>query len=647
MPRHFWLVFLIVMLAAPACASLTPSDQKNYQQAFHALDAGKIGAAVAAAKRADDPKLRKVILAETITAPNDPFNFEQISDFITQNPTWPERNALLLAAEEKLTDALTPKVLANWFTAHPPITMFAFYRAVEAINSTGNTTKALQMIRARWIDHDFGREEQQVFLERFTRLLRPSDHWARADRLLTTGKFDGVGRMLNLLNDGQRALVRARTTLTNDHRSGPEYAAAVPKELQHDPGLILELLRWARRHDRDTQAVALLQNQPTNPTNAAAWWNEREIQIRRALDNRNTLLAYQLAKDNRLQEGLPFSQAEFMAGWIALRLQKKPEIALQHFTKLYERSTYPITRARAAYWLGRTYAVRNDATQAAAWYAKAKDYPATFYGQIALAELDTGTLNVAEPAIAETTRTKFKRQELVQIALQLNQIGENKRFGQFLFALADDATTREDFVQLVELAAQGQRPDLAVRITKLATQRRLILSGSGFPIPYFGLAAAPEKALVLALMRQESMFTPDIVSPSGARGLMQLMTPTARAMARREGMMFSNKRLFEPGYNTRLGSAYLDLLLKQFDGSIILAVAAYNAGPSRVRGWMERFGDPRSKADPIDWIEIIPIYETRNYVQRVVEGLQVYRAQFNNGHAKLRIFQDLQAKPAD
>ena len=647
MARTFWLVLLIVLTAAPVRADLSPNDQKHYQQAFHALDAGRIGAAVAAAKRTTDPLLRKVVLAETITSPNDPYSFEQIIDFVEKNRVWPERKALLLAAEEKLTDAIPAKVLANWFTSHPPITMFAFTRAVAALDTIGDTQKAATMIRERWIDADFTRDEQQSFIERYQRLLRPSDHWARADRLLNDGKFDAAARMTYSLNDGQRALIRARTALAKDRNDGPEIAAEVPETARRDPGLILELLRWARRHDRDTQAVALLQNQPTNPSNAEGWWNERQIQIRRALVRRDIGLAYRLARDHRQQEGLPLTQAEFIAGWIALRLQKSPQIAVQHFTRQYELSTFPISRARGAYWLGRAYAALDNKAQTAAWLAKARDYPATFYGQLALAQTNTPMLSAAEPTIPEATRDKFKRQELVRIVQQLNQIGESTRAGQFLLARADQADTREEFIQLAELATRSRRPDIAVKIAKLATQRRQIISGSGFPVPDFPLAATPEKALVLALMRQESMFTPDIVSPAGAQGLMQLMPATARAMARKEGILFRNKKLSDPQYNTRLGSAYLNHLLKQFDGSIILAVAAYNAGPSRVRGWIEQYGDPRNRADPVDWIEIIPIYETRNYVQRVIEGLQIYRARLNNNRAKLRIFQDLQTNPAN
>ncbi|MGB4100389.1 MAG: lytic transglycosylase domain-containing protein [Alphaproteobacteria bacterium] len=651
MPRStFWLTLLttlIFLAAAPARAELSPEDQKHYRQAFHALDAGRTGAAIAAAKRAGSPLLRKVILAETITSPNDPYSFEQIIDFIEKNRVWPDRKSLLLAAEEKLTDAVPATVRANWFTAHQPITMFAFAHAAAALNSTGETARALNMIRERWIDGDFTRDELQFFTERYLRQMRPVDHWARTDRLLRDKKFDDATRMRDFLPEGQRALTRARIALAQDQRNAPEYASAVPEPLRHDAGLILEMLRWARRHDRNAEAVALLQNQPATPADAESWWNERQIQARRALVDRDIPRAYQLARDHRLQEGLPMTQAEFLAGWIALRLQHKPQIAIQHFTQMYEASTYPISRARGAYWLGRAYDAQNDPAQSASWYAKAKEYPATYYGQLALAEAQTPMLSTAEPTISDAARQKFRQHELIRIARALRQIGELKRFGQFILARADHATTREEFIQLAELAGQSGRPDIAVKIAKRATQNRQIISGSGFPVPDYPLTGTPDKALVLALMRQESTFTPDIVSPAGARGLMQLMPTTARAVARKEGVIFQNKKLSDPRYNIRLGSAYLAHLLKQFNGSIILAVAAYNAGPSRVKGWIEQYGDPRLRADPIDWIEIIPIYETRNYVQRVIEGMQIYRAQLNKGRAKLRILDDLRVTQAD
>jgi soluble lytic murein transglycosylase len=126
---------------------------------------------------------------------------------------------------------------------------------------------------------------------------------------------------------------------------------------------------------------------------------------------------------------------------------------------------------------------------------------------------------------------------------------------------------------------------------------------------------------VYAITRQESAFMTDARSPAGATGLMQLMPVTARETARRFGIpLGSTQQILNPDTNIQLGAAYLSQVSKQFDGNRILATAAYNAGPTRVRQWLR--GAEHLEFDV--WVENIPFDETRQYVQNVLTYSVIY-----------------------
>lgn len=654
LPQRFFGKFAYLFLLTALFAAFMPcrgaialssQDKKHYQAAFKALDKGRTKAALDAAKRAKDGTLRKVIVSEIMASPGNLYSFSEIADFIEKNRFWPNARALTVTAEGLLPGGMSAKSVANWLTAHPPITSHAFDLAIEALQTTGAGNRAARMVRARWIDGNFSRTDQSAFATRFRNILRPSDHWARTERLLWEDDSDGVNRMLPLLTDGYPMLAQARQALMRERTDASHWVSKVPMELRGNPGLLYDRIRWARRRNMDEQAITWLQDQPLDLDQHGhdrAWWQERHILIRRLLDQGQDREAYRLAADNNLVDDLPKAQAEFMAGWIALRRLKQPQKAVQHFAKLHAGSSLPISLGRGAYWLGRAYSQLGDKKQATRWYDAAGHYPTTFYGQLALAERK-GVLTIGEPPVAAKARAKIERQELIRIALQLRQIKQTQRFIQFLYAQAAASKKREEFIVLSDIARTSGQSDLAVKIAKKGIQKGIQLTQAAYPIPSYKIPPSPDKALVLALMRQESMFDADIVSPSGARGLMQIMPATGRELARKHRLKrFKNDHLFQPSTNLKLGCSYLDGLLNQFDGSVIMAVAGYNAGPSRVKQWRGQYGEPGQNIDAIDWIEMIPVYETRNYVQRVIEGLQIYRAALNKRATSIKIKQDLQ-----
>jgi soluble lytic murein transglycosylase len=339
------------------------------------------------------------------------------------------------------------------------------------------------------------------------------------------------------------------------------------------------------------------------------------------------------------------TQAEFLAGWLALRFLDRPEDASRHFRALYENVSTPISLSRGAYWAGRAAEALRRPEEAAQWYGLAAQHVTTFYGQLAAERLSPGGLLVmpAEPEPDAETAAAFAGRELVRIARMLNRISpEGDREGPFVRRLGLDAATAEEHVLTSRLALDLARPDLAVWAGKQGVQNAVI-AAAGYPVIDMPRSGNPDPALVHALIRQESTFDRRAVSPAGARGLMQLMPGTAQEVARKLGITHSNVRLTDdPEYNVTLGSWYIQNLLERFNGSYVLAIAAYNAGPARVQGWLRQFGDPRAEGiDPVDWIELIPIYETRNYVQRVLEGMYVYRARLNGGTYRLTLGDDL------
>lgn len=639
------ILLCLIGLAHPQIALAQKAHSttiEQYQDTVQAFNRGQIGDGVNRVAAIQHPLLRKLAQGALMAQPDTPYDFATLSAFISANPSWPELDLIVRQAEAKLPAGMSDPQLLRWFAAHAPQTLDAFDLMIKAQRATGQKVAALTAIRARWVNGSFGSVEQSDFLKRYRGDLSAKDHWARLDRLLWDNTTTAAERMLPLVSKGQAALARARLHFTKRN------LAKVPSALQHDPGLLLLKIKKARQDDADDTAAALLAHQPQDHVHDDDWWNERSIIARRFLVKGAPQRAYQIAARHQLQDGMPFTQAEFLAGWIALRFLHKPDVALGHFQRIYTKSNYPISRSRGAYWLGRAYAAKDQTDEAESWYRKAASYPTTFYGQLAQSALTDGAiLAVTPPAISAEEREAFAANEAVRIIVLLDSIGETRRAEQFMLAMAAEATTTESLTLLAQLANAQERYDLAVRISKRATQRGFLLEADAYPVPEYLWADAPERALVLGIIRQESMFNPTIVSPAQAVGLMQLLPSTGRAVAKQLGQSFSSQKLTDANTNIRLGSRFLADRIAQFGGSKIMAIAAYNAGPARVRQWVEKIGDPRAGRDPIDWIELIPVYETRNYVQRVLEATQIYRARLQGGKAGLQLRDDLAAGKPD
>ncbi|HEY3909441.1 MAG TPA: lytic transglycosylase domain-containing protein [Stellaceae bacterium] len=631
----FYRTFLSLVLvgaAAGAARAQTFSDPDlgATRAAFAAARAGDWSRAYADVAPIKDPLPLKMLRWIDYASPGAPGTFAEIADFIAKNPAWPHQKALRKHAEEALAGE-TDAVAADWLKRYPPLSAAGQVRAAEILLNAGDVAGGVAALRVAWVGGDFNALDEKWFLAKHADAIRPADDEQRLDRLLWAGKIEPARRMLPLVPPDWRELAEGRLALALLAPAAPLLVARVPVQLRADPGLVYEQLRWQREKDLTDAAVAMLQANAGDPVHPTAWWHERQIIAHRLLAVGNADLAYRIAAEHGTLTGADYSSAEFLLGYIALRFMKQPALAFDHFSHILARADTPYAQARAGYWGGRAAEAEAKSALAQKWYAAGAEHMATFYGQLAAHQLgdDAPPHPTPEPVPSAAERAAFDGNEVVRAAQFFFALGDRQRSKVFLLHLADSARTPTEFAMLAGLAERNGRIDLAIAVAKRAISAGTPLMIHGYPVIALPAGGNIEDALIYAVMRQESAFEPSAVSPAGALGLMQLMPATAAFMAGQLQLPPSLARLTTDGvYNVTLGRGYLQHLIGDFGGSYALAIAAYNAGPGRVRQWLAEYGDPRGgKVDMVDWIETIPIDETRLYVQRVLENLQVYRGQ--------------------
>jgi soluble lytic murein transglycosylase len=619
---------------------LTKKDAVSYRAAFKAAKAGKWRQVDRLTARSKNPLPAKALSWLRYKSAGTGVGFTTIDTFLTANPNWPHRLALRRRAEESMKKILSDDAAIAWFQKNPPLTAPGAARYAQALKALGRNTEAASLIRTTWREHNMNRAEERDFRRRFRKLLRSEDHIARLDRLIWDQRVSSARRQMRRVGRGHQHLAQARLQLMLRTGGVDGAIARVPETLRQDPGLVYERLRWRRRKGFSESAIDLLHAPPVQMERPRKWWFERAILARRALRAGDITLAYRLAREHGQTESAPFAEAEWLAGWIALRFLGDHDIARDHFKRLYDKVRYPISRARGAYWTGRAIEanIENLVDRNAnitMWYQEAANYPTTFYGQLAIDRLRQEQVKrpPAEPEPSAAEIRDFENRELVQLIRMLAELGQDKLLRTFIYRLAKLAKNPSEWVLVAKLAANIDRHDLAIKVAKLASRNGVELTAAGYPKITVSRIHKVEPALIHAVIRQESAFDPRAISRAGARGLMQLMPATAQQIARQLNVRHSKQKLTsDPLHNLRLGSAYLDRLRDNYDGSLILTLAAYNAGPGNVQRWVRQNGDPRefSTLDAIDWIEAIPVSETRNYVQRVLENLTIYGYRFED-----------------
>ena len=608
-------------------------------EALYAADRGQWSRTFRLIRDLDDPLASKFFHWLTLTEDKGKAEFDELALFILENPMWPGIEELQERAEGRLTDSADRTLTLELFEDREPLTTRGRVRLAEALFAAGEHEMAALQIKHAWVRGKFTATEEKSFLERHKRHLTDDDHDERLKTMLWDRRWRAAKRMLPRVSKDHQRLAKARLALQQRARGVDQIIDAVPASLENDSGLIYDRIRWRRLKKKHEAAVELLLNPPEQLVRHDRWWFERSYQIRRAIDQRNFERAYQLASRHGQLSGGDYVEAEWLAGWLALRFSNQPETAFRHFVRLYDRVVPPVRQARAAYWAGRASNALGDSPGATAWYRRAASHHATYYGQLAASELDDAD-HAPEPVKpTDSERASFHANELVQVASMLIAAGATNHLDPFLLALSEQAETGTEISMIGDLAVAGGRPSLLARVGRRAAFEGNVHGPAAFPIPRIDELLTPsandvEPSLLLALARQESMFKNKVASNAGARGLMQLLPSTARIVAKKAGEKYDLDRLVgDHNYNALLGGHYLDAMLERFDGEPALALAAYNAGPLRVKKWIEKHGDPRTgdRHAIVDWVELIPFSETRNYVQRVLEGYQVYDRHLASG----------------
>ncbi|MET0970820.1 MAG: lytic transglycosylase domain-containing protein [Tardiphaga sp.] len=635
--------------AALAATSSTPqADGEAVANAIDLVRKHKSADATQVAQSIGDPVARK--LAEWIILRSDDngASVERYRAFFTANPSWPSQTFLRRRAEAALwDDHRDDSAVLSYFDAEKPVSAKGKFALAKALLGRGDRAGAERLIRDAWRSDGMSGDLENTAIDLFGALIGPGDHKARMDMLLYGSDSDAALRSARRLGGDQMALARARIAVTKKAPNAGALLGAVPSDLHDDPGYMFSRIQQLRREERFEDAARVMLAAPKEPQrlyNLDEWWIERRLLSRKLLDTGENRNAYLIARDAALPaRDIYKTEQEFTAGWIALRFLKDPATAAQHFARIGVGSVNPTALARAGYWQGRAAEAAGRSSEARAAYASAAEQSTSYYGQLARAKLGMPQLEINGALSGRGRGTD--RLEIVR-AVQLLYALDERELAIPIYGDVGENGDPEAVLGLSELAMRNDDARGLLLVGKAALNRGLPFDHYAYPtigIPaYRSIGPEVERAIVYAIARQESAFNPAVVSPAQAYGLMQVTPSAGQYVTKKYGAGFDLAKLKnDPSYNCTLGAAELAGLIDDYRGSYIMTFAAYNAGRGSVRKWIERYGDPRDpNVDAVDWVESIPFSETRNYVQRIMENLQVYRARFGGG-SRLQIEADL------
>jgi len=637
-------------LAAAESASTSAADIALVKQALDLARKGKTGEATALQKTIGDPLARKLVEWTILRSDESDAGFNRFAAFSSDNPSWPNATMMRRRAESALWDEKRDNATVRaFFGGTKPLTAKGKFSLARALLAQGDASGAAQLARHAWREDTCSAAVEKAVMGLFGEMLTRADHKARMDRRFYDDDSDAGMRMAQLLGGTDLLIGKARKAVVDKASNARALLDAVPESARGDAGYIFHKAQWLRRDDKPIEAARLLQSAPRNASqqhNLEEWWTERRLVARKLLDLEEHQAAYVVARDALPPtKDNPRAEHEFTAGWIALRFINNPQAAYQHFAKVGQGTSNPITLARGEYWQGRAAEALGRNGEARTHYQAAAQHSTAYYGQIARARLGIGELALRRaPDMGH--RAALMNLEVVRAVRILYEVEARDLVIPFVSDLAENALDIGALVVVAEIARRYNDARAMLLIGKGALRRGFALETYAFPtngIPAFRMVGPNvDKSVVFAIARQESAFNPRAVSSANALGLMQVLPGTGKQIAKKFGFAFDrNKMLSDASYNAQMGAAELGDVLESYRGSYILSFVAYNAGRGRVKQWIERFGDPRDpNVDPIDWVERIPFSETRNYVQRVLENMQVYRAQLGQG-SRLMIEADL------
>jgi soluble lytic murein transglycosylase len=613
-------------------------DLAELKQALELARNGKTGQVTDLEKGLTDPVARKLVEWTLLRGDNNTVDFYRYAAFISANPSWPRINVFRRRAEAALwQEQAEPATVRAFFAKAPPLSPKGRLAFARALLAAGDRASAQAQVRETWRRDSLSADLEEQVLDNFRDLLTAADHKARMDMRFYVEDVEAGLRAANRVGGAAPALAKAWTAVIRKAGNAKALLDAVPSEANHDLGYIFARVQFLRHADNAKEAAELILSVPRDSAQLIDpdhWWEERRLIARKLLDLDDPQTAYRIARDAAMpnQEDHRW-EPSFTAGWIALRFLDDPSTAMAHFAKVAQGDNSPTTQARAGYWQGRAAEALGRREEARSYFDAAARYGTAYYGQLARAKLGYQDIVLRPPP----ERHGAGQSDVVGAARLLYATGERDLTVSFVSSLGESSSDISALAGVGEIAAQYGDARCMALLGRAALRRGYAVEHYAFPtvgIPaYQAIGPAVDTPVVYAIARQESNFWQGEISSAKAMGLMQVTPEAGRDTAKKFGAAYDVKRLLsDPVYNVQMGAAELGERLNDYRGSYILTFAAYNAGPGRVREWIAHYGDPRdAQVDPIDWVERIPFQETRNYVQRVLENLQVYRVRFGGG----------------
>lgn len=646
------ITFITLIFSYQALATRREPADNSYKQAFEYIKKKQWSNAENLARKLGDNALMKIIVSQEFLDPDySGSSFEKITGFLQKNPGWPGSESLKSQGENLINGSTDKTAIYKWFKKNPPITGSGYkYYALATAEVISDPEQLAPVIKNGWIYGCFNKEEQSAFYNRFKKYLTKEDHIRKIDNMLWKGNITGARKSLHLVSGGYQKSFEAQIAMIESKKDPAKLFKQVPKEY-YTSGLIYRYINFQKGHIPASKEIAeLIKIAKSRKDHGDDFWKLQSYLAREYIEHKRFNDAYLVATNHFAKSAANISDAEFLAGWLALRFLHKPKLAVSHFKEFGTVVKTPMSLARGLYWLGRAQAANGDKQGARKLYEQAAyQYGYTFYGQVATMELGAKKLYLPLGKIPAKTLTAdhyahhIKNSDLLKATKIISKYSNNALARSYLDALINSAKTEEE-ITAITLSMQDHKLHHKVWFSKGAIGKHVFMSHIAYPTPYKVSHLPTEAAFTYSILRQESVFDQFAISSASAMGLMQIVKPTACDTARKLKLKCDVKRLTNnPDYNLQLGSHYLAQMLSKYQNSYILTSASYNAGPGRINKWLGIYGDPRNLKDPhkvLDWMESIPFAETRNYVQRVLESLQIYRAILTKGN-KFDLKQDL------
>ena len=630
---------------------LNTKDFIRAKETIKYIKAKKWNSALKSAEKVKDRDFRNLVSWMYLKTTGNSATFNDYKRFIERNSNYPRINRIKYLAEQKIyLKNNSPTSIINWFEKNPPLGGLGKIKLAEAYLEQNEVLKVKELIKDGWITAEIRKNDLSYYRAKFKKFLSSDDHLKRADYLAWERKYWDLKRMLKYLPKDERALYNARQILMSNSYGVDTAISKVPAHLKKDEGLEYDRLRWRNRRGRLESSLEILYKNSNKTERQMVrpdlWWEQRKSVARTLIYKKRYKTAYKISSEHSLSSGPSFAEAEWLSGWIALSFLNSPEYAISHFENFYNNVGYPISLSRGAYWLGSAYKKLGNKEIATKYFSEAAKFPMTYYGQLSFNEINPGGNFelVDQSKIDKEYEKEFNKNILVSHVILLKELDATKYAKDILKHLATINIEKGSEVLAAKLSTLVERYDFAIQISKQASYEKRFYNVYNYPIistpKSINNKVMPKPEVILAIIRQESEFDKKANSWAGARGMMQLMKYTAKIVAKQARLPYSISNLTQdPEYNIKLGSYYFNSLIEDYNGVYPFAIAAYNAGPNRVKTWRRVNGDPtKGELSYVNWIELIRFKETRNYVQRVLENINVYKYMLSKEPVKIDNF---------